>query len=715
MLLKPVGIQKRTVTVILGTALLAFLVFGLGLVLYRNSLVPARARQFLLPYADTVAVGATAAVEAGDQARALAILASLKSNPQILRADLLQPEGGTLATYPAHQPALDRSLWNRPDGIYLVADTAELVRHFSVNGPRPAHLFIRMSLAVMQQHDRQTLAELSLVVGLILGIIAWLQFLVLRRWVLSPLARLAAIAENAGRQGDYSQRMPAHDRDELGQLGGRFNSLLVAVEQREAALRQLASFQRAILNDAAYAIISTDTTGRITSLNPAAEKLLGRRADELVGQATPEIFHLPEEIAARARELSVTLGEPVPANFETLVAEARRGRHSEAEWTYVRNDGSRVPVLLSVTALRDERGEIFGFLGLATDISARRQAERHLRETLELNQRLVSASQIAINAYTADGACVLTNAAAARIIGTTVEQMSKMNFRQIASWRTSELLAAADTVLATGESRQLEVHLVTTYDREVWLDCTFSRFYSGGKPHLLHILNDITGRKHAEQSLHESRRLYEDLVSSVPLGVYRARARAEGDFCLEYVSDRFCEVTGLPREAVLADVGQVFAIIHPEDRAGFDDANAVAFQQRQSFCWEGRAIVGGQTRWLHIESRPTLLPDRLPFWTGVLYDITDRRDVAEELRQQHSLLTGTLQATADGILAVSATGRITSYNRQFVELWRVPRGNCSTRATPTRLPNMSLQQLSHPAAMQARHPPFQRHLQGGHV
>jgi PAS domain S-box-containing protein len=571
MLLKPVGIQKRTVTAILGTALLAFLVFGLGLVLYRDSLVPARVRQFLSPFADSVAIGATPAVEAGDQVRALAILASLKSNPQILRADLLQPDGGTLATYPANQPALGRSLWNRPDGVYPAADTADLMRSFPVSGPRPAHLFIRMSLAAMQQRDRQMLTELSLAVGLILGIVALLQFLLLRRWVLSPLARMVAVADSAGRQGDYSQRMPAHDRDELGQLGRRFNSLLVAVEQREVALRQLASFQRAILNHAAYAIISTDTTGRITSLNPAAEKLLGRRAEELVGQATPEMFHLPEEIAAHARELSVMLGEPVPADFETLVAEARHGRPSEAEWTYVRPDGSRVPVWLSVTALRDERGEIFGFLGLATDISARRQAERHLRETLELNQQLVSASQIGINAFTADGACVLSNAAAARIVGTTVEQMSKMNFRQTASWRKSELLAAADAVLATGESRQIEVHLVTTFGREIWIDCTLSRFYSGGKPLLLHVLNDITAR----------------------------------------------------------------------------------------------------------------------------------RDVEAELRQQHSLLAGALQATADGILAVSSEGRITSYNRQFAELWRVPPELLDAREARA-LSEFVVQQLSHPATTPSR-------------
>ena len=56
-----------------------------------------------------------------------------------------------------------------------------------------------------------------------------------------------------------------------------------------------------------------------------------------------------------------------------------------------------------------------------------------------------------INVFTADGTLALSNAAAARIIGTTEEHLATMNFRQIASWRTSGLLAAAEAVLATGE------------------------------------------------------------------------------------------------------------------------------------------------------------------------------------------------------------------------------------------------------------------------
>ena len=386
--LKPIGIQKRTVMAVLGTALLALVIFGSGLAVYREVLIKSRVESYLQPYAEMISVGTAVAVDLEDASRAQAILNSLKSNPQIVRAEILLSDGRTLATYPANSPPLEPTASARPDGIFFAAGNAELVQTFSTDDGKPAHLILHMNLAVMRQRDRQMLEDLSAGVGLILLVIGLLQFVLLRRWVLSPLAQLAAIAENASQQGDYSRRMPAHDRDEFGQLGKSFNALLAAVEQRETALRQLTNFQRAIVSDAAYAILSTDTTGRITSFNPAGEKLLGWRAEELVGKVTPEVFYLPEEMAARAQQLSAKLGEPVPAGFETFAAEARRGLHSEAEATLRHKDGSRLPVLLSVTALRDERGEIFGFLGMVVDIAARRQAEAQLRETLEFNQQL---------------------------------------------------------------------------------------------------------------------------------------------------------------------------------------------------------------------------------------------------------------------------------------------------------------------------------------
>ena len=135
----------------------------------------------------------------------------------------------------------------------------------------------------------------------------------------------------------------------------------------------------AILEGAAYSIISTDVDGVIITFNQAAERMLWYRAEELIGQATMDVIHDAKEIRMRAESLSHELGYPVAPGFGVFTAKAKLNLVEEHEWTYVRKDGSRFPVLLSVTALRDEKNHINGYLGIAYDISERKRAEEYIR------------------------------------------------------------------------------------------------------------------------------------------------------------------------------------------------------------------------------------------------------------------------------------------------------------------------------------------------
>lgn len=145
-------------------------------------------------------------------------------------------------------------------------------------------------------------------------------------------------------------------------------------------LQRISALQRAILDSANFSIISTDTAGTIRVFNASAQRMLGYSEQEMVGQLTPAVLHAPEEVAARARVLSLELGDEIAPGFETLIAKARLGQVDENEWTYIRKDGSRFPVLLSVTALRDDTGTVYGFLGVGYDLTERKRLDRMQRE-----------------------------------------------------------------------------------------------------------------------------------------------------------------------------------------------------------------------------------------------------------------------------------------------------------------------------------------------
>jgi PAS domain S-box-containing protein len=119
-----------------------------------------------------------------------------------------------------------------------------------------------------------------------------------------------------------------------------------------------------------YGVIATTPTGAITVFNRGAERLLGYRADELIGRATPLLFHDEGEVAKRAAELGAA--EP----FEVFVEAARRGESERREWTWIRNDGGRLPVELTVTPMHNEAKELVGFLGVGRDLTEDRLAAR---------------------------------------------------------------------------------------------------------------------------------------------------------------------------------------------------------------------------------------------------------------------------------------------------------------------------------------------------
>ena len=157
-------------------------------------------------------------------------------------------------------------------------------------------------------------------------------------------------------------------------------------EVRDAeALLRTGALQRAIVNSANFSSIATDARGVIQIFNVGAERMLGYAAADVVNRITPADISDPGELIARAASLSAELGTPITPGFEALVFKASRGIEDIYELTYIREDRSRFPAVVSVTALREAEGEIIGYLLIGTDNTARMQAEE---ERMKLDQRL---------------------------------------------------------------------------------------------------------------------------------------------------------------------------------------------------------------------------------------------------------------------------------------------------------------------------------------
>jgi PAS domain S-box-containing protein len=140
-------------------------------------------------------------------------------------------------------------------------------------------------------------------------------------------------------------------------IDGRNESETLELERARAHLA-------AIIASSEDAIVSKTLQGIVTSWNAAAERLFGFTAAEMIGQ--PILKIIPEELQYEEVD---------------ILAKIRAGERIERyETTRVRKDGRRLDISLTISPVRDTKGTIVGAAKIAHDITARRQAERALRE-----------------------------------------------------------------------------------------------------------------------------------------------------------------------------------------------------------------------------------------------------------------------------------------------------------------------------------------------
>jgi signal transduction histidine kinase/ActR/RegA family two-component response regulator len=178
-----------------------------------------------------------------------------------------------------------------------------------------------------------------------------------------------------------------NNSSETGVLGDHAVAEGAATASSENERVKTKALQAAILSSATFSIIATDRQGIIQLFNVGAERMLGYRAVDVVNKIKPSDIHDPREVAARARMLSLELGTTIAPGFEALAFKASRGIEDIYELTYICNDGSRFPAIVSITALRDPGDVIIGYLLIGSHNAVRTRVE------LELNSARAVAEQ----------------------------------------------------------------------------------------------------------------------------------------------------------------------------------------------------------------------------------------------------------------------------------------------------------------------------------
>ena len=167
------------------------------------------------------------------------------------------------------------------------------------------------------------------------------------------------------------------DIREIRQTQAKLRQLNLELEEQVAErTRELSSalaMQEAILERAGYGIVVSSPRGRIRLFNPAAEKMLGYRAEDVVGKRRLTEFFVGRDFWDAVDAVADAQGGELDTH-----ALLRGGFHDEREWTFARSDGSELPVLLKTSSLVSSNDDDLGFLTIIIDLTQRKAQQREL-------------------------------------------------------------------------------------------------------------------------------------------------------------------------------------------------------------------------------------------------------------------------------------------------------------------------------------------------
>ena len=459
--------------------------------------------------------------------------------------------------------------------------------------------------------------------------------------------RAGEIIGYVGTITDISDRKQAETA--LQQLNQELES---RVTERTQELWRVNSMQSAILNGADYSFISTDPNGIIQTFNAAAERMLGYKASEVVGKVTPEIIHDRQEVIARATSLSVELGQDIPAiSFELFVAKSRLGIVSEEEWTYIRKDGSRFPVSLSITALKDINQQIIGFLGIAKDIS---EQQATLRERLKAEQAiakyacevedLYNNAPCGYHSLDSEGIIVNINNTELQWLGYRREEILGKSFTEIITVDCHQVFQSSfDEFKRRGMLQNREYDLICKDGTilPVFLSATAVKDEEGNYLYSRSTLFDARERKRAEQEILAKQHFIQKITDSSPNILYIYDLHENRNV---YCNREITTTLGYSPAEVQAMGAAFFAnLMHPDDFAKMPDyyRQIEAAQDRDIFEIEYRMRhANGEWRWLFSRDSVFSRDDRgqVKQTIGTAQDISDRKQSEITIQKTTAML-----------------------------------------------------------------------------
>ncbi|NER52678.1 MAG: PAS domain S-box protein, partial [Symploca sp. SIO1A3] len=353
-------------------------------------------------------------------------------------------------------------------------------------------------------------------------------------------------------------------------------------------------------------------------LNPAAEKMVGRTAEELVG-----------------KQLLVEM----PGNLETglfalYASVVETGRPQEQEF-YYEHEGIEAYLQIVAVKLGD------GFAVTVRDITQRKQEE----ERLKLLERAVATSSNGIiisDAQQPDNPIIYVNSGFERITGYSAEEVIGKNCRFLQGNNQQQLaVEKLRGAINQGKEGQFVLCNYRKDGRAFWNECSITpvRDETGKLTNYIGIQTDITERIAAEQALRESEARFRAMADSTSVLMWVSGIGGQSTF----FNKTWLKFTGRSLEEELGSGW--LENVHPNDQQYYLETFLTALERRESFEVEYRLFhADGEYRWIVAAGKPRFTPDgSFAGYIGSGFDITQRKQAELELENAKAVMERQIQ------------------------------------------------------------------------
>lgn len=422
------------------------------------------------------------------------------------------------------------------------------------------------------------------------------------------------------------------------------NNLEFTVQQ---TIKQLS----AILNSAYVSIVTTDKEGLISSFSKGAEKMLGYKAEEMVGINSAAVLHDSEEVKQRAKELSTKFNTSVKG-FQTFIEIPNREGFEIRDWTYLRKKGVRIPVQLVVSALKDDSGHSIGYLGIASDISALKSLEgryiesnRLLKEsqlkserTIDLLEEMQGFAKIGYWELNLETNKLFWSKETKRIHEVDDDYIPKfeesIDFYDTKSKPIFE--KAIEQATQFGDSWNEKLIIVTAKGNKKWIKAVGKVYFQDGKPQLIHglcadISEDVKMRNQNSKSQQRFKLLAENTNDMVGLH------NVDGTYA--WVSPASKTLLGYESDSLIGQ--NPYQFFHPDDIDRIKkEAHDPVVISNQSIIIEYRMLhKEGHYIWVETLSKGILSKNQPISIITSTREITERVQIQQELIENYKALS----------------------------------------------------------------------------